>query len=149
MKRKFNTEETSHIMQEHKEEGILCKNTNLCCIAGCHRYSLYNFPGMPKSFCRLKDDMMNIYEYEYAQIHKIQCIECCDTARWGIIGNPYEYCNYHRNNNMIKIPNDKHCIIAGCFSFKNYNFPGLPKKYCEIHKADGMIKIIRNRKIIF
>ncbi|QKE50220.1 hypothetical protein F-VV10_0100 [Faustovirus] len=89
-------------------------------------------------FC--KEHSINKIVEDKSSRKKCNAENCNDVAYYNIKGQPPNYCNKHKAENMV---DSKCCIEDGCLKSAGFGNKGGKKEYCNTHKRNNMVYIGR------
>jgi hypothetical protein len=125
---------------EHKLENMINVKIKLCKFIGCQKQPLFNN----------ENEKEAIYCFEHKEIDMIDikhriCINnnCCERARYNILGGKPIYCFNHKLINMTAVDSKK-CKLKDCPKSPCFNYFGEKSGiYCGIHKLENMVDVCK------
>lgn len=124
---------------EHKLENMINVKSKLCKYKGCQKQPLFNYKNEKEAVYCLEHKEIDMVDVK----HRI-CIDgnCCNRARYNVLGNKPIYCFDHKLNNMIDI-DAKRCKFKNCSKHPCFNYFGEKSGiYCGMHKLNDMIDVL-------
>ena len=125
----------------HKTEDMVDVKSKKCINIDCNKQPSYNLPTEIKAlYCKehASNDMINVNNAR----RKCQHLKCKETSIFGLQKKRPQYCNSHRQPNMINLQQFNKCSILECEQEHVQIIDNT--KYCNIHiPKDALTKVKR------